>query len=51
MIRSTKRGIREIRDVVQNIDTVVQSVQKAPIIRSNIPPPPKGETTDAGLRK
>lgn len=49
--RSTKKGVGEIRDGVKNIDSVVQSVQKAPIIRSNIPPPPKGENTDAGLRK
>jgi len=51
IVRSTKKGVREVRDNVRNIDTVVQSVQKAPIIRSNIPPAPKGENTDAGLRK
>jgi phospholipid/cholesterol/gamma-HCH transport system substrate-binding protein len=48
---STKKGINEIRQEIKSIDSVVQSVQKAPIIRSNIPPAPRGESTDAGLRK
>ncbi len=48
---STQKGISEIRHEIKNLDSVVQSVQKAPIIRSNLPPGPKGENTDAGLRK
>jgi phospholipid/cholesterol/gamma-HCH transport system substrate-binding protein len=49
--RSTKKGIEEIREGVKDVDSVVQSLKKAPIIRSNIPPAPQGEITDAGLRK
>ncbi len=48
---STRKGINEARQEIKNLDTVIQSVQKAPIIRSNIPPAPRGENTDAGLRK
>jgi phospholipid/cholesterol/gamma-HCH transport system substrate-binding protein len=49
--RSTKRGIREVREGVKNIDGVVQSIQKNPFIRPNLPPEPSGENVDAGLRK
>ena len=48
---STKRGVREIRDGVENIDKVVQSLQKNILIRPNLPPEPKGENVDAGLRQ
>jgi phospholipid/cholesterol/gamma-HCH transport system substrate-binding protein len=49
--RSTKHGIREIRDGVEEVDKVVQSVQKNFLIRPNLPPEPKGENIDAGLRR
>ncbi len=49
--KSTKRGVREIRDGVENIDKVVQSLQKNILIRPNLPPEPKGENVDAGLRQ
>jgi len=48
---STQKGINEARREIKNLDSVIQSVQKAPIIRSNLPPGPQGENTDAGLRK
>lgn len=48
---STKRGVNEIRDGVENINKVVQSLQKNILIRSNMPPEPKGENVDAGLRQ
>ena len=48
---STKRGVNEIRNGVENIDKVVQSLQKNILIRSNLPPEPKGENVDAGLRQ
>lgn len=51
LVGSTQKGIDEIRHEIKNLDSVMQSVQKAPIIRSNLPPGPKGENTDAGLRK
>lgn len=48
---STKRGVNEIRNGVENIDKVIQSLQKNILIRSNLPPEPKGENVDAGLRQ
>ena len=49
--KSTKHGIREIRDGVEEIDKVVQSAQKSFLIKGNLPPEPKGEDIDAGLRR
>jgi len=49
--KSTKRGVQEIRDGVENIDKVVRSLQKNILIRSNLPPEPKGKNIDAGLRQ
>ena len=49
--KSTKRGVQEIRNGVENIDKVVQSLQKNILIRPNLPPEPKGENVDAGLRQ
>lgn len=51
VVDSTQKGIDEIRQEIKTLDGVVKSVEKAPIIRSNIPPAPRGENTDAGLRK
>jgi phospholipid/cholesterol/gamma-HCH transport system substrate-binding protein len=51
VIKSTKHGIREIRDGVEEVDKVVQSVQKNFLVRPNLPPEPKGENIDAGLRR
>jgi archaellum component FlaC len=51
LMGSTSKGINEARQEIKNLDGVIQSVQKAPIIRSNLPPGPQGENTDAGLRK
>ena len=48
---SVKRGVAEIREGVQRIDGVVQSIEKNPLIRSNLPPEQEGTATDAGLRK
>jgi hypothetical protein len=48
---SVKRGVNEIRDGVKRIDSVVQSVQQNPLVKPNLPPEPRGEKTDAGLRK
>jgi phospholipid/cholesterol/gamma-HCH transport system substrate-binding protein len=50
LILSTEKGVREIRDGVEEIDDVVQSVKRNPFIRSNLPPEPESETGDAGLR-
>jgi phospholipid/cholesterol/gamma-HCH transport system substrate-binding protein len=49
--QSTKDGIREIRRGVENIDMVVKSLQKNYLIRSNLPPDPVVQGTDAGLRE
>ncbi len=48
---TARQGIKEIRDGVENIDKVVQSLQKNVIIRSNLPPEPVEDDTSAGLRK
>jgi phospholipid/cholesterol/gamma-HCH transport system substrate-binding protein len=48
---SVKRGVSEIRQGVKRIDSVVQAVQQNPLIKPSLPPEPKGEATDAGLRK
>ena len=49
--KTTTHGIREIRDGVEEIDKVVQSVQKSFLIKPNLPPEPKGEDIDTGLRR
>ena len=51
VIKSTKHGIREIRDGVEEVDKVVQSAQKSFLIKGNLPPEPKGEDIDTGLRR
>jgi phospholipid/cholesterol/gamma-HCH transport system substrate-binding protein len=48
---TTKEGIREIREGVEEVDKVVESVQKSFLIRPNLPPEPKGEDIDTGLRR
>ena len=49
--KSTKHGIREIRDGVEEVDKVVQSMQKSFLIKPNLPPESKGENIDTGLRR
>jgi phospholipid/cholesterol/gamma-HCH transport system substrate-binding protein len=51
VIRTTKRGIQEIRDGVDEINRVVKSLEKNPLIKGNLPPKPEGKDLDAGLRK
>lgn len=48
--RSVKSGIGEIRAAIENVDEVVQSLQKNVLIRSHIPPAPEGDAVDSGLR-
>ncbi len=48
--QSAKRGIEEMRDTLRNADKILQSLQKNFFIRSNLPPDPEGEATDAGIR-
>jgi phospholipid/cholesterol/gamma-HCH transport system substrate-binding protein len=48
--QTTKVGIQEIREGVRRIDAVVQSVENNVLIRSNLPPEPEGDLTDAKLR-
>ena len=47
---TAREGIREIREGVENIDRVVQSLQRNIIIRSNLPDEPLSMDTDAGIR-
>jgi len=49
--KTTKHGIREIRDGVEEVDKVVQSVQESFLIKPNLPPEPKCEDIDTGLRR
>jgi phospholipid/cholesterol/gamma-HCH transport system substrate-binding protein len=49
--QTTKEGIREVRDGVEEVDKVVQSVQKSFLIRPNLPPEPEGKDIDTGLRR
>ncbi len=49
--QSAKGGIQEIREEVDNIDKVVQSLQQNFLIRPNLPPEPEGKNIDAGLRQ
>ena len=49
--QSAKGGIQDVRDGLDNIDRVVQSLQQNILIRSNLPPEPEGDAVDAGLRR
>jgi phospholipid/cholesterol/gamma-HCH transport system substrate-binding protein len=49
--RTTKEGISEVRDGVEEVDKVVQSVQKSFLIRPNLPSEPEGKDIDTGLRR
>jgi len=48
---SVKNGIKEIRDGVDEIDKVVQSLQENFLIKPNLPPEEEPENIDAGLRQ
>jgi phospholipid/cholesterol/gamma-HCH transport system substrate-binding protein len=47
---AAREGIREIREGVEDVDRVVQSLQRNIIIRSNLPAEPESMEMDAGLR-
>jgi len=47
---TAKEGIREIREGVEDIDRVVQSLQRNILIRSNLPNETMSMDTDAGIR-
>jgi phospholipid/cholesterol/gamma-HCH transport system substrate-binding protein len=49
--QSVSQGIREARQEIENVDKVIQSLQKNILIRGNIPPEPVGKNTDANLRR
>ncbi len=49
-IKSATKGIYEIRNTVENIDKVVQSLQQNFLIKPKLPPEPKGVNIDSGLR-
>ena len=52
IIRSTRDGIEEIRDGVENANEAIDAIKANPLIRSNIPPPePLPAPADAGLRQ
>jgi phospholipid/cholesterol/gamma-HCH transport system substrate-binding protein len=48
--QSASDGIYEIRNAVENIDKVVQSIQKNFLIKPNLPPEPEPVNVDSGLR-
>lgn len=47
----TRKGIAEMRDTVDDMDKVIQSVQKNFLIRKNLPDEPEIKNIDAGLRE
>lgn len=47
---TAREGIREIREGMENINRVVQSLQRNILIRSNLPPEPGSMDADAGIR-
>jgi phospholipid/cholesterol/gamma-HCH transport system substrate-binding protein len=49
--RSVRNGVQEIRYGVEEIDKVVQSLQKNFLIKPNLPPEEEPENIDAGLRQ
>lgn len=49
--QTTKEGIREARHGMEEVDKVVQSVQKNFLIRPNLPTEPEGKDIDTGLRR
>ena len=50
IINSARHGIDEVRDSIEDADKVIQSIQKNPLIRGNLPPAPEADPTDTGLR-
>ncbi|MCP3954339.1 MAG: hypothetical protein GY697_19300, partial [Desulfobacterales bacterium] len=50
IIQSARQGIDEIRNSVDDADRIIQSIQKNPLIRGNLPPEPEVRPTDSGLR-
>jgi hypothetical protein len=49
--QSVSQGIQDARQEIENVDTIIQSLQKNILIRGNIPPEPVGQNTDADLRR
>jgi len=50
LTQTAKRSIAEMRSTLENADKILQSLQNNFLIRPNLPPQPKGEAVDAGLR-
>jgi phospholipid/cholesterol/gamma-HCH transport system substrate-binding protein len=48
---STLETMDEVREEVENVDIIIQSLRKNFLIRSNLPPPPVVRNTDAHLRE
>ena len=48
--RSARNGLFEVRETVDDVDKVVESVKKNPLIRGNLPSEPEAEPMDSGLR-
>lgn len=48
--RSVKNRLQEASELMENATDVTESLKKNILIRSNIPPAPKGNGVDAGLR-
>ena len=48
--RSARGGIEEIRGTVENVDKIVESAKKNPLIRGNLPAEPGTGPMDSGLR-
>ena len=49
--QSVAQGIQEARQEIENVDKIIQSLEKNILIRGNLPPEPVVENTDADLRR
>ncbi len=49
--KTTRQGIREIRDGVEEANKVIESLQKNFLIRPGLPPEPKGKNIQTRLRR
>jgi phospholipid/cholesterol/gamma-HCH transport system substrate-binding protein len=50
LLKNSQTTIADVRNAIENLDKIFQALQKNILIRSEIPPEPKGRNVDAGLR-
>lgn len=50
LLKNSQTTIADIRGAIENLDKIFRALQKNILIRSEMPPEPKGRNVDAGLR-